>query len=215
MSSRRSLERARSGETRTTEKSEVPPPIVGDQRDFLGADAALIVERGGDRLELEGDVRKTRGPGRRLKLALRRRVGRGVVVDEERGAPDHHVGRRFTEGLAGRRSQEPEKCRDDVAEGMAFVPDSRPLLEKPGAEHAFDRAQVAARLAREIAAERFVAEGGRMVVEAEEQGGRDRCRAVLDRQQTRPIGVADANRGVRSAKVDAARERHARSIPIA
>ena len=87
--------------------------------------------------------------------------------------------------------------------------DLRCLLKKLGAEHALDGAQIAAGLAREIALERFVAESRRIVVEAEEQGRWHRRRAALDGQQTRPRRVADANGGVRSAKIDAARKCHA------
>src|SRR5215510_13984680 len=92
---------------------------------------------------------------------------------------------------------------------MTPVPGLRRLLEQPGAEHALDGAQIAAGLAHEIALERLVAERRRIVIERKEQRRWHRRRAALDRQQTRPIRVADADGGIRSAKIDAARRCHA------
>jgi hypothetical protein len=92
---------------------------------------------------------------------------------------------------------------------MLLQLDLRCLLKKLGAEHALYCAQIAAGLAREIALESFVAESRRIVVEAEEQGRWHRGRATLDAQQMRPLRVADANGGVRSAKIYAARKCHA------
>src|SRR5262249_41953409 len=116
---------------------------------------------------------------------------------------------RRTEAFASRSTQELEKRGDDLAEGILLVLDLRCLLEKLGAEQALYCAQVAAGLACEIALESFVAERRRIVVEAEEQCSWHRRRATLEGQQMRPPRVADANGGVRSAKIYAARKCHA------
>src|SRR5262249_23261428 len=96
----------------------------------------------------------------------------------------------------------------DLAKSIVLQLDLRRLRKKLGAEHALDCAQIAAGLACEIALKSLVAETGRIVVEAEEQSCRHRRRAMLDGQQTRSCYVADANGGVRRAKIYAARECH-------
>ncbi len=182
---------------------------IGDQRDLLGVDALLIVEGGRDRLELEGDPLEAGGPGRRLELALRGGIGLGVVVDKERRTAKHHARRPRAEAFVGCGTQEAEKRRDDLAEGIALQLDLCGLLEKLGAENALDGAQIAAGLAREVALESVVAERRRIVVGAEEQRRRHRRYATLDGQQTRPRRVADANGGVRRPEIYAARKCHA------
>src|SRR5271155_283307 len=80
---------------------------VGHQRDLLGLDALLIVEGGGNRLELESDPLETGG------------VGLGIVVHKERRTAEHHARRRRAEVLASRYTQEPKKRSDDLAERIA------------------------------------------------------------------------------------------------
>src|SRR5256885_8094579 len=111
--------------------------------------------------------------------------------------------------MAGRHTQEAQIRGNDVADRVAPALDLRSLLEKPGAEHALDGAQITAGLARQIAFERLVAECRRIVIQAEEQRGRYRRRAALDRQQASPCPVADANGRIRRAEIDAARPCHA------
>src|SRR6185436_18741010 len=97
--------------------------------------------------------------------------------------------------------QKPEKRRDDLAEGIVLQLDLRGLGKQVGAEHALDRAQIAAGLARDMALESVVTEHRRIVVEAEEQGRRNRRRAVLYRQQVRALPAADADGRVRGAEI--------------
>jgi len=195
MSARRSLARALARDAHHREVRGAAAD-VGDQRDLLGLDALLIVERGGDRLELEGDLRKTCRSRRGFELALRLGVGLGIVIDKECGAAEHHTGRRRSEIFAGRRAQEAQERGNDVAEAQALAPDLGLFLEQPGAEHALDGAQITARLVCDKAIERIVAVGRRMVVEIEEQGCRHRRRTTLYGQQTRAVCVADADRGI-------------------
>src|SRR5262249_14254695 len=93
---------------------------VGYERDLLAIDALLIVEGGGDRLELEGDPLEAGCPGSRLELALCRGIGFGIVVDKERRAAEHHVRRQRTKAFSNGSPQKPEKRSDDLAEGIAF-----------------------------------------------------------------------------------------------
>src|SRR5262249_5953889 len=150
------------------------------------------------------------GTGRRFELALRRGIGRGIVVDKECRTADHHARWRRPKSLPGPSTQELKKRSDDLAEGIVLQLDLRRLRKKLGAEHALYCAQIAPGLAREIALKSLVAETGRIVVETEEQSCRHRRRVTLDRQQTRSRCVADANGGVRGAEIYAARKCHVR-----
>jgi hypothetical protein len=114
MSSLRSLRGARKGPTRTTEKSEAPPPMSATSTFSWRCTPCLVVERRRNRL--------SRKPARH---AARRRLGQGiagrVVVDEEDGPAEHGARDRRPRFGFGAAFQVLEIGRDDVeiADGAA------------------------------------------------------------------------------------------------
>ena len=134
MSAERSAARARSGETRTIEKSEVPPPRSTMSAELLARDLLLVVERRGDRLVLEGDVAEALRADRALELLLRLAVGDRIVVDEVHGAADDDdVRARRRASASARRFSSPTKVPTISRKGMMLrlMRTASPISELP------------------------------------------------------------------------------------
>ena len=91
MSSLRSATLARSGETRTIEKSDVPPPMSMISASSSLRHAVLIVESSGDRFELESNVLEAALARGLFQFVLRLAVRLGIVVDEIHGPSKHDI----------------------------------------------------------------------------------------------------------------------------
>ena len=182
-----------------------------------GRDPALVVERGGDGLELEGDVGEALRPGGRLQLVLRGLVGGIVLVDEADRPAEHHVAQRH--GRLARRlrplrlglelfPQMREEPADQLDEGQPHAPDLRRLLHQRGAEHRFQRPHEPTLGAVDIFEDGGAAEIGLAVFQGEEQRRGQGRRLALDRQKPRPGIVAaprpgKAERGIGGAEIEA------------
>ena len=188
---------------------------VDDEREFLARHLPLVVEGGGDRLELELDVAEAAPERRRLELPLRLAVGGGIAVDEvDRPAEHDVVDRPADMGLEALLEIEEERA-DDVGEGDRMGLDAGLFLDQRRAQHAFQRAQQPAFDIVGIAGDRGAAETGAVVLEIEEDGARHRHLAILQRDQPRPSVVDEADRRIGRAKVDpAARRAHGLSSEL-
>ena len=98
---------------------------IGDQCDFFGRYLALIVERRGDRLELEGDLIEADLARDLPQGLLRLAVGVRRVVDEVHRTAMHHVAQFATGGLFGAPFHRAEVIGDHVAK-------TGPLASEPG-----------------------------------------------------------------------------------
>ncbi len=74
---------------------------VGDQGHFLAADRPFIVQRRGDRLELEGDLVETDLAGDLAQGLLGLAIGVRRVIDEVHRPAMHHMAQFATGGLFG------------------------------------------------------------------------------------------------------------------
>ena len=114
----------RSGPSRTTVKSEVPPPMSTTSTSDFARDAALVVEGGGDGLELER--RRRSKPAPRGSPAARRLRARGRAVGSSStkctGRPMHDPrGHAPPSCVSARCASSREKARDDVLEAHHAV----------------------------------------------------------------------------------------------
>jgi len=182
---------------------------VGDEHQFLGRDVALVVQRGGDRLVLEGDLAEAGGTRRGLQRRRSLGVALGVVVDEEHRAAEHDARQR----RAGRRLRgalQMAQIADDhvhIAHRMAAAEVGR-LLQQRGAEQALHRAHQAAVVALDVGGHRGTAVQPRrfcrrmFLVETVEDRGRHRRVAGLELDQTHAVGSRQGDARVRGAEVD-------------
>ena len=116
------------------EKSEVPPPMSAISAICSPDICALVIERGRDRLELEGDLVEAE-PARDL---AQRVLGLGVgirrVVDEMHRTAMHDAAEFDTGRLLRAPLHRTDISGDDVAEGLALAPELRGLVDQRGAE---------------------------------------------------------------------------------
>ena len=101
---------------------------VDDQHQLLAIDGALVVERRGDRLELELDGLETRRAGARFERGLRFAVARRVVVVEAHGTPENHGVERVADPCNGALAQRSQVQRQDVGVDDAARADRRGLV---------------------------------------------------------------------------------------
>ena len=167
---------------------------VGNQRDFLGPNTLLVMQRGGDWLELECDGLESRILGSRCKLRLRLGVGGGIVIDKEGRPPDHHLDRRMPQFNGRRVTQETQELRDDFGERIAPQLDLCLFFVECRPEQTLDRAQQASVIAIQVTLHGLAAKGRPVVVKTEEQRRRNRRGALLQRQQARALGIAERDR---------------------
>ncbi len=176
---------------------------VDDQHHGFVLQAALVVERSGDRLQLEGHVgeaRARRAFGQRL---LRPRIALLVAVDEVHGPPDHHALRLGAQVPARPRAQFSQEAADDRLEAQHPAVDGGFLVQQAASQQAFQRAHQAAFDAREIERDRIAAEVRAAVLHVEEHRRRHARGRALQRHQPRPaVGCDEGDRGVRGAEID-------------
>ena len=184
---------------------------VRDEHDLLDVDAALVVERRGERLVLElhlGEARKVRG----LRQGpLRGGVADGIVVDEEdRSAQDHLAQRRARRSLC-LQAQVAQVADDhiEIAHRTATA-DIGGLLDQTAAEDALHRAHQATVQTVDVGGDGGTAElAGRpadvVALDAVEHRGRHRHMAGFQLDQPhRAGGVGDRDGGVGGSEVDGA-----------
>ena len=188
---------------------------VGDQDQFLAVDLGFVVEGGGDRLVLEGDLAETDVARDFRQRVLGQLVGHRIVVDEKyRAAEDRALETASGLGFGAALDladelgqQQPERQRTPRHFGLA--------VHQAGPEQAFQRAHQAPFVAGQVVGQGRAAIAHFLVVGIEKHH-RGQCRlAVFERQQRVPAlrGRAwswpdPANRGVRRTEVDAASVRH-------
>lgn len=195
MSSRRSVllrqlgRHAHDGEIRRTAAK------VDDHRKLFPRHRALVVERGGNRFELEGDGGKARGAGDRLQLPLGAAVGRLVVIDEpDRPAKHHRVERPFR-GLLRPVLHLPEIKPDDLGEGPALRPYRGFFRHRAGAKHALESPHQPPFDPLDIGADRGAAEADMPLLEGKEDRAGQHDAVAFQRQETgRTISIQDRSR---------------------
>ena len=203
-SSLRSARAMRSGPTRTTVKSEVPPPMSAMRISDSLRHALLVVEGGGDRFQLEADLAKARDARGCAQAVFGALVALAVVVDEVHRPADHGALGSMAQLAFGARGQLVQVARDDVLVAQHAVVHGRLLLHQRAAEQALERAHQPAFGAGEVQRDGLAAEVRAAVLGIEEEGGRHRRVAAFERQQ--PRRRASDRRGdgrVGSAEVDA------------
>ena len=170
-------------------------------------DAALVMQRRRDRLELERDLGKACARGRGFQLPLRLHVRVRVVIDEEGGAAEDDAAGLAAMPGAQASPQEAQESGDDLRERIAPQPDLGLLLEQRRAEDALEGSHQAAGIVREMSPHRLAAIGDAVVLEAEEHRRRDRLPPVLQGEDVGAVAIDDRRRRVRGAEVDSARGR--------
>ncbi len=105
---------------------------VGDQSELLAPDLGLVVEARGDRLVLEGDLRKARLARDLAQRLLGTGVRRRVVVDEVDGAAVHEVGDLAPQRRLGAALHAADVGGDDRPESQSLTADQRGLLDQRG-----------------------------------------------------------------------------------
>ena len=111
---------------------------IGDQRDFLRADLALVFERGRDRLELESDLIEADAAGDDAQRLLRLAIGAGVVVDEVHGTAMDDVAQLAAHRLFGAAFHRAEVVGDHIAKADPLPAQTGGLVDQRGAEHRFE-----------------------------------------------------------------------------
>jgi hypothetical protein len=139
------------GPTRSSEKSEVPPPMSATSTQLLVHDALLMVQRRGNRLVLEVDFLEAGLAGTGLQHRLRTRVARRIVVDEVHRPAEHGASHRHAGARLGQPPQVPQVAGHDVAVAhLAAAADIGGLLDQGRPEDALHRPHQPALLAFDV-----------------------------------------------------------------
>ena len=190
-------------------------PQVDHQHQALARQAALVVQRGGNRLELERHLVKPDRARRLQQGLLGQGIALGVVIDEMHRPPHHHAPGCCAQGLAGALTQHPQESRDDVEEADRAVVDDGGLEQQRTAQQAFQRAHQPALGAAQVMCQRIAAEMGAALLGVVEHGGRHGQRLAFERNQTGQALVVGPGHGrVGSTEVDAERALKRRSHEI-
>ncbi len=182
---------------------------IGDQCDLLSRDLALIIQRRGDRLELEGDLIEADLACDLAQRLLRPAVGVIIIVDEMHRPAMHHIAQLATGGLFGAPFHRAQVIADHVAKPGPLAAEPGGLLDQRGAEHRFEAAHQAAGRALDIGCDRLAADQHRAVHLVEDRAG-DRGLAFFQRRQHRRVAFNGAERRVRRSEIKSA-DRHERS----
>ena len=145
---------------------------VGDQHQLFAVDLRLVVEGGGNRLELEGDVLEAHGTGHVGQRVLRQLVGLRIVVDKENGTTEH--GRReFAAGrLLGAAFHFANELGQQHAKWQGAATHFRLAIDETGAQQAFQRAHQTPLVTGQITGQRRAAKTDFLVFRIEEDDGR-------------------------------------------
>ena len=182
---------------------------VGDQGDFFRGELALVIQRRGDRLELEGDFVEADFAGDLAQglLGLAVRVRR--IVDEVHGAAMHDVAQLAAGRLFGTALYRAKVIGDDVAKPDAFASQSCGLLDQRRTEHRFQAAHQPAGRAIDIGLDGLAADQ-HLAVDFIENGARNCGMTGLQRDQDRRLVFDHAECRVRGSEIKSA-DRHGRS----
>ena len=177
---------------------------VGHQHQAFALDAALVVKRCGNGLQLKADVAQACGLGGIQQHLLRQCIAFGVVVHKVHGAAQHHVAGGLAGLALGTFMQLGQKRRNDflVAHGLAV--DLGFLQQQRTAQQAFERAHQPPLGARQVLRHGISAKVGAAVLRIEKDGRGQRRGSALQLQRAHlvPFG-APCCRRVGSAKVNA------------
>ena len=187
---------------------------VDDQHQLLARHLLLIIERRCNRLVLERDVPEALLARDLLQCGLRLGIGRVVLVDEAHRAAEHDLIDLLAEPGFDLRFQMREEEAENAGERHRLLADVGLLVDQRGAENALQRAHEAAVMAGQVALDCAAPELHAVILEIEEHRARQGAMLPLQRDQLCGGVIAEADRGVRSAEVDAAigRCRHARLV---
>jgi hypothetical protein len=177
---------------------------VHHQHHRLVRDALLVVQRGGDGLQLERHFGK---PGIQRRLAqrlLRLLVTIGIPVHEVHRAPHHHPARHAAQPVACLLRQHAQEEADDVLVTHQLVVHRRLVLKQRTAQQAFERAHQTPFGPLQVLRHRIAPEVGCVVLRVEEQRRRQRrCRPLERHHARRPASHAHCHGRVGRAEVDA------------
>ena len=145
---------------------------VGDQHQLFPGDLRLVVEGGGNRLELEGDVLEADGTGHIGQRVLRQLVGLRIVVDKENGTAEH--GRREFAACRLLRAafHFADELRQQHTEWQRTSAHFRLAIDEAGAQQAFQRTHQTAFVTGQITGQRRAAKTDFLVFRIEENDGR-------------------------------------------
>ena len=157
---------------------------IGDQCDFLRCDLPLVVQRCGDRLELEGDVVEPYPARNRPQRLLSLAIGIRRVVDEMHRTAMDHIAQFAARGLFGSAFDRAEVIGDHLVKSHPLAADAGSLVNQGGAEHRFEAAHQAAGSPLDIGLDRPAADQDGSV-DLVENSTRNRGVSALQGHQSR------------------------------
>ena len=177
---------------------------VGDQHQLFALQRRFIGEGGGDRFELEGDIRESRAARDFFQGALGQLVGSGIFIHEKHRAAEHGLREIAAGSLFGALLERADELRQQVAVAQRTPQHLGLAIDQRRAEQALERAHQPAFAAFQVSRQRRAAEMDGIFLGVEEyrrgQGGL----AAFQRQQGSLAGTAPADGGVGRAEVHAA-----------
>ena len=180
---------------------------VHHQHQRLAVDALLVVQRGGDGLELKTHVLepcRQRGLAQRVLSLL---IARGVAIHKMHRPPHHHPPGHAPQRVTGLLRQHPQEEADDVLVADHLVVYRRLVLQQRTAQQALERAHQPPFGTRQVLRHRIAPKVRALVFRVEEQRRGQRRRIPLQRHHPRrPSTLAHRHRGIGSAKVDTKRD---------
>ena len=177
---------------------------VDHQHHRFTVQALLIVERRGNRFELElhfGKARAVRGFAQR---AFGQRVALGVVIDEMHRPAQHHALGHLAQLLLGAGGQMAQKQRNDVLVAHQIAVHHGLVLQQRAAQQALERAHQPPLLAFEVLGHGVAAVMGAQFLGMEEQGRGHGQHLAFQRNQAGRVGAdTQRHRRVGGAEINA------------